>query len=193
MSVVGGAGGADGIGIRRIALLAVSGALLALPGGLVERSARKIAMSTLAGALGLAAAGLLLMKALQMELSLRATVGVMLTLCCGYAALLAIMHALLDEAYSGVSYSVIMGANGGLAGVALAFLAVHLIGGTGVNWIASAAVYDGAVWAGIALARMLELNEKEDRAHAAQEAAQADLAAVERHRSSLEAPDVQGP
>lgn len=187
---MGAPGGVEGIGIRRIALLAVSGAILALPGGIVERSIRKAAVATLAGALGLVVAGLLLMKALQMELSLRSTIAVMLALCCGFGALLAIMHALVDEAYSGVSYSVIMGANGGLAGIALAFLAINFIGRGGINWIASAAIYDGAVWAAIALARMLELSEKEDRAQAAQEAAQADLSATERSRSSLEAPDI---
>jgi len=190
VSALGTQAGAEGIGIRRLVLLAASGAILALPGGIVERSIRKAAVAALAGALGLAVAGLLMMKVLQIELGLRSTIAAMLALFCGFGALIAIMHALLDESYSGVSYSVIMGANGGLAGVALAFLAVHFLGQGRINWIASAAIYDGAVWGAIALARMLELTEKEDRSQAAQEAARTDLAAAEQSRSSLEGPDI---
>ena len=190
VSVWGAPAGAEGIGIRRLVLLAVSGAILALPGGIVERSIRKAAVAALAGALGLAVAGLMMMKVLQIELGLRSTIAAMLALFCGFGALLAIMHALLDETYSGVSYSVIMGANGGLAGVALAFLAINFLTRGRVNWIVGAAIYNAAVWGAIALARMLELNEREDRTHAAQEAAQADLSATEQTRSSPETPDI---
>lgn len=184
VSLLGTSAGAGGIGFRRIVLLAGAGAILALPGGIVERSIRKAAVAALAGALGLVVTGLLLMKVLQMELPLRSTIAVVLALFCGFGALMAIMHALLDEAYSGVSYSVIMGANGGLAGIALAFLAINFLGQGRINWIATAAIYDGAIWGAIALARMLELTDADVRAQAAQEEAQADLAATEQSRSS---------
>ena len=169
--VCGAVAGAIGAGAIRstgghtggaLLVLAVVGAALAVPGGIVERSPRKVVLAALAGALGLVAAALILVRIVNMDITRKALMASALLLFAAYGALIATMHALVDEAYRGVSYSMIMGANGGLGGVALSFLVVILSGGARVNWTLTVAIYGACVWSAIAAARKLELYERED-------------------------------
>ena len=149
--------------VGRLARLALVGAVLALPGGIIERSVRKSLISALAGALGLIVIVVFLLRIIQMDLSIRTTTALVLLMFCAFGALLAVMHALLDQDYRGISYSVIMGANGGLAGIALAFLGAHLLGRGAVDIVILAMLYNATVWAAIAVARKLELLEREEQ------------------------------
>ncbi|MFH0963923.1 MAG: hypothetical protein V2A58_07905 [Planctomycetota bacterium] len=99
-----------------------------------------------------------------MDLSARITTALVLLMFCAFGALLAVMHALLDERYKGISYSVIMGANGGLAGTALAFLSANFLGWGRIDTVLVVTLYNATVWAAIAVARKLELFEHETQA-----------------------------
>ena len=104
-----------------------------------------------------------LAERLKGKASYAAQACILLLMFCAFGALLAVMHALLDEDYGGISYSVIMGANGGLAGIALAFLGAHLLGRGDGGTVILAMLYNATVWAAIAVARKLELLEQEEQ------------------------------
>jgi len=150
------------LSIGRVGRLALVGAVLSLPGGIIEKSVRKSLISALAGGLGLIVIVVFLLRIMQMDLGIRTTTALVLLMFCAFGALLAVMHALLDEDYRGISYSVIMGANGGLAGIALAFLGAQLLGQGDGGTVILAMVYNATVWAAIAVARKLELLEREE-------------------------------
>ena len=145
---------------QSLLLFALAGALMGVPGGIIERSPRKTGIVALAGAMGLIAGGLLIYKTLRMGIAPRAIIAVALGVVCGFGALLAVIHALVDEDRQTMSYPVIMGANGGLAGIVLCFLAARLLGKGQITWILGAGLYSGAVWTGIALAQRLERFER---------------------------------
>ena len=115
----------------------------------------------LAGALGLVVSFLLLERTLHLQWPVRPVVAVALAVAGGYGALVVLIYGLVEPDYRGVSYAVILGAIGGLCGVAASFVLsiVAQLDERGILVFFS--LYAGFVWTCGALSRKLERAETE--------------------------------
>jgi len=154
--VMGGA-----LGAERIARLALVGALMGSAGALVDRSGRKLVTGALAGALGLLAAFLLVERTLALGVDARPIVAVTLCVAAGYGAVVVLVYGLLEPDFRGVSYALILGAIGGLSGVAASFAVCMLARLERFRILAFFSLYAALVWTSCALSRKLERAENE--------------------------------
>ena len=152
---------AGALDAARVARLVGVGALLGSAGAMVDRSGKKLVTGALAGALGLVASFLLIERMLQMGLDMRPMVAVTLGVAASYGALVILIYGLLEPDFRGISYAVILGAIGGLAGVAASF-AVCVLGRLDrFAVLVFFSLYAALLWTCGALSRKLERAENE--------------------------------
>ncbi len=145
----------------RLARLGLIGALIGCAGAVVDRSGKKLVAGALAGALGLVVAFLLLERTLLLEWDVRPVVAVALAVAGGYGALVVLIYGLVEPDFRGVSYALILGAIGGLSGVAASFVLSIVVRLDQWGILVFFSLYAGLVWTCGALSRKLERAEAE--------------------------------
>jgi len=151
--------GPTSLGLWAFLRIALAGALMAAAGGVIDRSFKKLLTGSITGALALVIILLLMQNAGSGNMETDFFIAFILALAGGVGALLSIMYSLMDEAYYGLSYAAILGAIGGLIGLALGFF---LVAGPAVNMamlVTFGALYGGCVWIAVGFSKKLEIIE----------------------------------
>jgi len=142
--------------------LALAGAVFGMVGGLFDWSGRKVLTGGVTSALALVVIILLILNAGRIPIEGSFVVAFVLAIAGGFGALVSIMYSLMDETFAGLSYASILGAIGGLIGLALGFFFTAGLPFKSWQVVCFGAIYGACVWTAVGVAKKFELIEIEE-------------------------------
>ena len=144
--------------------LGLAGSLVGMAGGVLDRSPRKILTGGVTSALALIVIILLVLNAGRIPIEGSFVVGFVLAIAGSFGALISVMYSLMDESFSGLTYASILGAIGGLIGLAIGFFFTAGLPFKPWQVVCFGAIYSACVWSAVGVAKKFELIELEESA-----------------------------
>jgi len=146
--------------LRHFLKIAFAGSLMGMAGGVLDWSPRKVLTGALTSAVALIIIILLVLNVGKINIEGSFIIAFVLAISAGFGSLIAIMYSLMDESYEGLTYSAILGAIGGLIGLAVGFFIMQV---SAKQFVVFGACYGACVWCAVGLAKRFELIELDEQ------------------------------
>ncbi len=153
-----GRGASDILGVVDFLKIGAAGALFAVPGALLERSARKLLAMTLAGVFTSQVLVLLLIFIARRFTSASAILGAFLVAAGVFPAVLALIDRLSGGDGEEIPYAMLLAAVGGILGLALGWLVVREDVSPALLW---GTAYGAGIWTAIGFSKRIPVSEGE--------------------------------